>query len=166
METETSCQVWVSQIEAAKISGTPSRTLRDWISKGAIAVNQQREVDLIEIFLLMRKKTDEKIQKLKEGPRGKDGQRLVEAQIRKANADADLLEFKLAELERNHIALSEALADFDFAKNAIKEKFAGMGDRLSGAISENNDPHQIESILTDYIWRSLSELSALFSGEN
>jgi hypothetical protein len=166
MESKESCQVWLAQIEAARISGTPSRTLRDWISKGDICCNEAREVDLIEIFLLMRKKADEKIQKLKEGPRGKDGQRLIEAQTRKANADADLLEFKLAEFEKNHISLTESLEDFAFAKNAIKEKFAGMGDRLSEVISENNDPHQIESILKDYIWRSLSELSALFSGEN
>jgi hypothetical protein len=165
METEKSCQVWVSQIEGAQITGTPGRTLRDWIAKADISCNEVREVDLIEIFLLMRKKTDEKIQKLKEGPRGKDGQRLIEAQIRKANADADLLEFKLAELEKNHISLNEAIKDFDFARNAIREKFGGMGDQLAGAISHTTDPHQIESILTDYVWRSLAELSLLFSGE-
>jgi hypothetical protein len=155
--------LWLPQVEAAKLTETPSRTLRDWIAKEAIAVNADREVDVVEIFLLKQEKQRQEIEKLGSKPNGNDAQRLLEAQARKTLAEAKLREFELARLEGEFIALSEAIADFESALTAVKQKLLALPTRLSLQLSGMTEPKGISKVLDDVIYEALQALSVEFA---
>lgn len=166
MEKEIANQLWLSQIQASKVANVPGRTLREWISTEAIAVNERREVNLVEVFRYKKSRQDAEIERLKSGPGGKAGQRLLTARIRKTEAESDLLEYQLARREEAVVALSEAIADFDTIKKSARERFLAMPAELAELLANISNPKEINQLIEDFIHHNLTALAVELSGED
>jgi hypothetical protein len=158
MEVREEDRVWVSQAEAARVTGIPARTIREWVSNRSIAIGEKSMVDLIELFWRERERKQKKIQRLKNGTSNEPKVRLALAQCRKIEADAALREYELKDLRERFISLKEAIADLDIARELAQERFSKIPDMVAETIAQLEDPRSIEKVLEDAVYQALADL--------
>lgn len=151
---------WMPQVDASRITGIPGRTIRDWVSKGAIAVGEGSFVDVVELLNRDIARLGKKLEKLEGKQDESDPQRrLTIAQARKVMAEAQLREWELQQFQANFIEFGEAVSDVKEAEQTIRSKLAPLPELLAEPIAATNDPKIVAQLLTDAIHQALREVS-------
>lgn len=160
-KTATDSKVWAGKTEASRATGTPVRTIQNWIDRSIIVPNDKGEVDCLAVLRQDRDRYKEAADRQVE-KESNPQQELLKAQTRKITAEAELKELELARAKGQVIDFEEALADFQTALLTTRAKFLALPARVSMQLAGISEPKKINQLLTDTIDECLAALSVEF----
>jgi hypothetical protein len=151
-------EVWAGQTEASRITGTPARTIRNWIDRGIIATNEKGEVCCLQVLRQDRDRQVEESDRQRE-KKGNPQQQLILAQTEKIKVETQIKRLELRKAEGGLISFDEVAQDFETALVTSRSKLLAIPTRMALDLAGTDNPKEIARKLTEVIDESLQSLA-------
>ncbi len=162
-EDDSTPRLFLSINQVALLLDVTTRTIKNYADSGNILTSsngKQNDYDVISALLYKISLLEEKITQLDLKSKEKSSyQRIQDAKLKKAELEAERLEFLLGVEKGKYVIADEIGKAWDKIILTIKYKLLALPNNLSPQLINRDDPNKIYVILEKYVYEILEVLS-------